>query len=420
MCPFWLTRLTRRPGAVACTVCLSLAYCFLLCYLIGYRERQQREINQVQESFKIECVVSDPAGTRTSGLNMPGGYIDRVTYEVYPLASHVKELRLSREFLYEISGSEERQNLTEGIKEPKEPDIIKALNSPVGEELLSKEYGGNVRFYDWYGKDADKEEKLKDFFEEEMAYCLIPSSMAPGIEKDLSGEMEENSSEVYQLTLRVKENEGREMKEITLTVAGEYLFDGTQIYIPWGYAVSLMQEISGYISCDSMRFLVKDNTRLGELAEAAKDVFITVNPAAVNSEGYALTVYDELYRTTLSALEQDVARTRILIPLLLLLSLGAGMLASFLSAGNEGKVYGLMQSLGTGIGNTFLAALAEQMLPALAGGAAGAISCIVIFGGRGESAADITICYFLCYLFGCSLAVKGILQRGLMQLLKEE
>ena len=110
----------------------------------------------------------------------------------------------------------------------------------------------------------------------------------------------------------------------------------------------------------------------------------------------ALKIYDEQYRATVAALEQNIQRTALLVPLILLVSLGVGFLVSVLATRSERRTYALMRTLGMTRGRLFGSILREQLLlPAIA-----AVLCAVA-AGKPLSA----LSYLISHTIGCCIAV---------------
>ena len=147
-----------------------------------------------------------------------------------------------------------------------------------------------------------------------------------------------------------------------------------------------------------MSFLAADNERLDELYSVAKRYFSKVDPNAGNKLAHkpALTVYDEQYRATIAALEQNIERTGYLLPVVLLLGLGVGFLISFLFTRSERRTYALMRTLGMTRGRLFGSILREQLLLVVI-----AVAAAVAMTGEIMQGAV----YFLCYAVGCAACI---------------
>ena len=136
-----------------------------------------------------------------------------------------------------------------------------------------------------------------------------------------------------------------------------------------------------------------------------------VDPLATNPEGLALTIQDEQYRSTVATLEQNIQRVGYFIPVIMLLGLGVGFLASFLSTRNENKTYALMRTLGMNSKKLFWSILREQMVLAVV---AAAIALAI-------SGAWIAIAvYLVCYIIGCVTCVTKTIKVTPTAILREQ
>lgn len=392
MGPFTFTRIRRRPLFVLLAVLLSAVFLFLLRYLDGYREEQEVERVRIQDGFDVNCVVSNIQGSKTSGLRMQESYIDYVNDPQFEsgLYEFVRNVRLTKEFWGVLAGWEDRIDLL-------------GVNAAACAEALAPEQGGQVWYEDWY---------KEDFFVDPDPVCLISSQMAQGLIRDDTGRLR------IQLAVKDPYFSSTGSKEIALEVAGIYAGEDQAIYLPWNFSMSLAREMSGITSCDSMRFYVKDNRKLPELAAAAERGFAPVDPNNTDTTyRYALTIHDEMYRAALSAVEQNIQRSSWMQPMLLVLSLGVGFLVSFLSGRSERRSYALMRTLGVSGRGVYGAVFAEQLLLGICGMAMGAGAYRLSGLSIGNTPFLTAGVYFFCYILGCAGAVYRVTKAIPLQLL---
>lgn len=76
----------------------------------------------------------------------------------------------------------------------------------------------------------------------------------------------------------------------------------------------------------------------------------------------ALTIHDEQYNATIAVLEQNIERTRYLLPLVSLLGLGVGFLISFLATRGGRRTYALMRTVGMTKDKLLASILRKQLL----------------------------------------------------------
>lgn len=404
MNPYTIKRLLRRPWLSLLSLILTGAMCFLLCFLTGYLERQERELETTRTSFDIYCVVTTRDGTQATQLRMAGMYIGAVS-EGSGLYPFIEDLQITKEFEATILDSFD--NVREydytgkatllGVSNELCHD---AINSAIGSQvvMLSQE----------------------DFYSATDRVCIVGEIVYRLLTETRSAELtameeagipvtDEMRNAPYTLTLQVtdpKVNTTYEPElgrgQITLTVAGYYMGKGSHVFMPFGAAAEFAQEISNRISCDSIAFRAADNLRLEELAAAAAEYFGEVVPAGsfYADPPFALTIHDEQYRATLATLEQNIRRTQILLPLLLLLGFGMGFLVSFLATRGEKRSYALMRTQGLTRGKLLFSILVEQTALPLA--------AVLVMGLAFRNMLP-ALMYLACHCVGCALvAVKAV------------
>lgn len=372
MDPYLFKRLWRRPWLSLCSLVLSAVLCILMGILSGYRQNQEQQLEHTRAEYDILCVVTNRRGTHSTSLHMRQEVLDFIlgkTEEHFD--SHIRDLRITKEFEYTCPAL--------GLVNELDLTLI-GVNNERCVDVLDPDLGGQVNYL------------TENFYEQNENLCLVSEEVYHSLESDTLKLFVEDTS----VSEAIREYVGSGMIEVT--VAGYYAGTGNRIFISFDNAQALAQEISNAGSCDSISFLAANNEGLDEIYSAAKRYFGTVNPNA--SEDFipkvALTIYDEQYRATVAALEQNIARTGYLLPIVLMLGLGVGFLISFLFTRNESRTYALMRTLGVTQGLLFLSILREQLLLVL-------LAVLVALCVTRE--AGPTAVYFGCYSIGCTACV---------------
>ncbi len=379
----------RRPWLSLCSLVMSLVLCLLIGYLFVYRVEQSRQLVQVQQSQKVLCVVANEKGTASQGLQMDNSYVNLALSDTSPLAPYMRDLRITKEFLY----SSPMLHVPQTFGRDDTPML--GVNSPRCSDRLNPEMGAQVTYLE------------PDFYERSDYVCLVSEANYYKLD---GAPLEFHVTDPF---IASKEASGIGKGEITLTVVGYYAGMGQEVFLPFGTAMAIATEISFCRSCDSIAFLASDNLRLEELAQTASDYFTVVDPSApmTSKPQYALTIRDEQYRATVTVLEQNIQRSNLLLPLLLLLGAGVGFLASFLSTRNESKTYALMRTLGVTRRKLFFSVLREQFSPAVLAAAV----VLPIF----RAWAPIAI-YLGCYLVGCVACITRTIRVSPTAILREQ
>ena len=368
--PYVWKRLWRRPWICLCSLAMSAVLCVLLSYLSNYRENQQQKLEEARDAFEVRCIVTDIKGTKSTGLRLREDVLQFVTDETSPLSPYIKDIRITKEFTY--SAPEYGvQTILDGDYTP----LIGITDAHCADQL-DPDQGKICTYF------------TEDFYRREDYVCLVSEGFYQQLESDsitLS-----ITDPIINPIMQPELGKGT----VEFQVVGFYPGNWQIIYIPFEAAKKLEKELSGRISCDSISFLAADNRWLSALTEAAAERFGRVDPmfASNDTSALALTVQDAQYQATVAALEQNIQRVTLLLPVILLLSLGAGFFASILSTRNQGRNYALMRTVGLTRKRLFLSVLSEQLLlPAVAGGITAAVS------GEGV----LILIYLLCYTAGC-------------------
>ena len=366
MDPYLWNRLLRRPWLSLVSLILSGVLCFLLVFLTGYQQSQQTELAQIKSTYDILCVVTDRKGTTSSGLRQKDDAVKFVRDQSSTgLGQYIRDLRVTKEYKFSAPISE---------------GFLIGVTSERCDNRLNSDAGAQVTYF------------IQDFYQQDGYFCIVSEQVYLQLAE------EENSVDLFiqdpYIDPRYYSFYGT--GTVTFEVAGYYAGTGSDIFISFETSQLLADEISGGLrSFDSMSFLAADNEQLAELKEAASSMFGDVDPILTWPK-LALTVHDEQYRTTVAALEQDIQRTRYLLPLVQLLGLCAGFLISFLATQGERKTYALMRTLGMTKGRLFLSILREQLILTVL-----AVSLVSLLTGRAYAAVG----YLICYSIGCCTAV---------------
>ena len=352
-------RIVRRPWLCLMGFLVSGLLCVLLCSLSSYRQGQQANLERVRDSYDLVCVVTDVRGTKSSSLRMNLRYVDFIEDEQAGLGSYAKDLRITKEFY---------------ATWPLGSGTMTGMTSERCSSLMDVAQGGA------FSAPAD-------FFDRDDFVCLVSQALY-------------DSCADQTIQVQVVDPYGSDIEaakgEADFQVVGWYSGMSVDLIIPYPSAQKLSGRIRGGRCADSLSFLLKDNNQAEKMLAASLSVFEPADPNSV-SHGYAITVHDKQFKATIASLEQNIRRTTRLLPLMAVLSLGAGFLLGLLATRGEMRNYALMRTLGLGRGRLFVDVLLEQML--LPTVAALLTACVM-----GE---HLPACVFLaCHMVGCILSVR--------------
>lgn len=385
MSPFLVKRLLRRPLLLGVNFLFCLCSCGLLCYFFGHMDRQHQELNRVQNSFDILCVVSNIQGSSTTGLRIRPTYLQVLADPDLEegAAAYVRDLQMTKEFYATLPRNEAGQEMQ--IIGVTDPELEPALDETMGAPVL------------WLTQNK--------FYDSQDPMCVVPEGLYQQLTEDQQSK----------LTVLLHDPLSPEMGEVelTLTVAGVHAGDSSTVYLPWGFTKSLMEDCFHYVSCDSLQFYVRDNRQIQTLYDRVQRWFQPVDIQGGDTlYSYALTIYDQQYFSTLATLQQNIRRSQYTIPILLMLVVLAGALLSFLAVRSTRRSYALMRIQGLSRAGLLTTILVELLLPTLVGcGLAAAIWWQWL----------PLVLFFACYLLGgMAAAIRPVLARPAMILRQQE
>lgn len=388
MDPYLFKRLLRRPWLTLCTIVVSILLCVLMGYLMNYRQTQTEKLEEAQQSFDIFCEISDSKGTKTDNLRTSQYILDFLCGEDAPMAPYVRDMLLTKEFEFRSPKS--------GIPEWNEEYFgapLTGMNSEKCWDWINPEMGGTAATF-----------FVEDFFASEEFICLVSEGIYAQLESDTI------VMDVEDLAVGTRKDSDYGKAEVEFTVAGTYPGMVQTVVIPFAASQKLALLTSRKGSVDSISFYVSDNRLLDEMAEVAAQKFEPVDPLSVSGR-FSLVIRDEQYRATTAVLEQNIRRTTLLLPIVMLLGLGVGFLVSFLATRNERKTYALMRTLGMTAKTLFASVLREQLVPVMTGAAIGfAVSRELL----------PTVIYLLCYGVGCTVCIFKSIQVPPTAILREQ
>lgn len=373
MDPYLFKRIWRRPWLSLCTIVITVLMCVLMGYLMNYRQSQVEKLEETQQSLEIFCQVSNAQGTRTEDLRASQSVLGYIYGEEAPLAPYIRDILLTKNFEFWAPDSGIPEWNPERFGMP-----LKGMNSPKCWDWINPAMGGIEPT--WF---------VEDFWNSGEFICLV----SEGIYEQLTSDA--IAMEVVDPVANSGGTVEYDRTNVTFTVAGTFPGEGQTVVIPFAAAQELAKLTTKRGSVDSISFYLADNSRLDEMTAMAAKLFEPIDPLS-SSDRFALLIRDEQYRATTAVLEQNIQRTALLLPLVMLLGLGVGFLISFLATRNERLNYALMRTLGITVTKLFCSILREQLVPVCLGAV---IGCFL-------SKELLPICAFLlCYSVGCTACI---------------
>ena len=356
-------RILRRPFLSLAGLVLAGALCFALCFLVSYRDRLEADLQAMQKSYLVRCVVTDARGTKSNHMRLHRRFLQFVQDEKNGLGAYIENLCLTKNL-------ESDSALGKGY--------AVGISRPQADRRMLEERGGGFYTY------------KEDFFESGDFCCLVPET---AYERFEGGSIACTLVNPY--TSEGLGSDHSNSWSFKLEVVGWYKGSGTDVILSFPAVQRLASRLTGTISVDAISFDLKDGSQSDLVREVLAKEFVTPDPSSPSFRP-AITVQDKQYRIAITEMQQNIARTERLVPVILFISLAAGFLMGFLSVRGETKTYALMRTVGMGKGKLVLSVLAEQLLLPFA-------ACLAV--GLIMNMPLVALLYFICYMVGCLVAV---------------
>lgn len=371
--------LRRRTAAFIMVLTVAVGVCAAV-VLQGLARRQERERQRVCEETVITCAVTDVNGGRRDSLGLPDTVLARLLGRNDPEGNRfpevIEHVRAITEFPIDLPA----QSIVAGIL---------TVDSDTG---LTEAEGGKVTFYDGWDESA----LLTD-----RRLCLIPEGMQT--------EMRDGVEVVHVVS---------EAFDTDLRVIGTYRGGSGRLYCP--FYIRWRDDETSLRFAKNCSFDIRDNSQLEETKQRLFGYFVE---ASVDREfdgtRYGIVVQDELYRTTLERIDENLRTLRVLLPVLLALFCALGFFVSSLSTRGRRREFAVMRCLGMKRGRIFGLIFSEQLLLAIPSALLGLL-CGAAFGGLSRRALGSAALLLVLFLAGTAVSVLRVTDVSVMKLMKSE
>lgn len=409
-----LLHIRRSYTRSLAVLAVSLAFVLLLITLCSARTSQQQQLESILSSMPVPAVVSDIYGTRTDNLGLSNIYIQFVSAGDSPLAEYIKDACIRRAMecrLADASGT---------LMDMAKVKLIGAtyLSS---DSIYSEENGIHIRYFDGY------DEAILNSSE---PVCLV--------NEKLFAQLGENMDTLWLdftdvADARKKEIESAAAAGIHLPGGGDVPLKRVKIaglvtggssdilFCPWSMMGAIDQTIYGEVSADAISFTVANNREINALKDLLPTYFSQVSPGAmVNPHAPpspAIIINDATLVRVAAPIERNIQFLKVIIPMLLILSLSIGFLASFLTMRNRTAEFAIMRSLGTRQGKVFGTALLEQLAICALGTISG-LSIAAITNSISSEAVLYSCAFFMCFALGAAIAAGRLVSVNVIDIMK--
>lgn len=403
-----------RRSPVKCLAIAAVSFVFVLLILLMHivLNNQQQELDTVLDTMPITAVISDIYGTTYDGLTITPIYVDLLYNEQSNLAPFIKDPCIKRGIQCAVVDES-------GASLPSlDTTKLVGITSLAADPLLREENGVTIRYEEGYDDGILSTEKR---------VCLMNQALIDAMGHrpdtlylDFTQVTEARRQEVDRFGKPMPG--GEDVGIIALTVVG--VVDGgipDAIYCPWAITKGIDTAIYANYTANSMSFTVGDNRRLNDLKQMLSGYIDSVLPGYSGGGGsfdaVALTIQDGEFVRVVGPLERSINFISAVLPLLLVLAVGIGFLASFLFIRNRKPEFAIMRSLGARSKRVFLTAFVEQLMLCFAGSAL-ALLLVGIFGGIRWQGALYALLFFVCFMAGSTVSVLRILSINVMAIMK--
>ena len=369
-----MLRRTRWTILLVSIVLFEVCAGAVLCTLIS---RQEAALDQTVDETVIHCVVTSTQGTKQDHLNVTIGTVNRLL-----------GLDHERGFYQDKYVKNVRSKIRIELTNPANYSIVCILSADSDPALTPIE-GGELTLFDGWDESV---------FMSDEAVCIVPQ----GFPTD--GELEIETTTF----------------PIRLTVIGTHTGPKNTIYCPF-YTVQYANGMTYSFTADSCSFDIRDTRKVEEAKASLYEMF--VKPDIQNSPGsitYGVRIEDDLFQSTVTALNSSIKTLRFLLPVLLLIGVAVGFFASYLSTRSRLKEYAVMRCLGMRRGEVLCFALSEQLMIALVGGILGFAVGTAINGTFSLRMLLYGLGGIAAFLIGTALSASRITWINVMQLMKTE
>ncbi|MCL2030556.1 MAG: hypothetical protein FWG93_03335 [Oscillospiraceae bacterium] len=398
---YFLKRLPREGYKSLAVPALSLALVFLINLLGGLKAWMEAEHRNVLDHFEIVVELSNNSGYLTDGLFITGKDFRVFTSpdeRAFPLYGYTENLRLKRTLVItEIAGRPMPGALT-GIT------AFAALPAP--------EAGAAVTFFEGYDESV---------LETDEPVCLVGADMLAAAEDGVlrltvqsvqtvttTTEVRPGSYEIidgvwvfspslHEATVIPPQDIGLELTVVGTVDDMEYGF----LYCPFWTASGAGVLSDGQTPyTDLLSATLADNRKLSEFKQTAWRNFPRVGPVYENRP-ISMTVYDSGFYDAIEPLMQNMILVDAATPLVYVISVCVGFLASFLLTRRRKPEFAVMRSVGVRKRDIFFGSLLEQT----ALGAAGALlGCGLAALTWGYVSPARTALFLVCFMLGAAFS----------------
>ncbi|MDR0951842.1 MAG: hypothetical protein LBM18_02855 [Oscillospiraceae bacterium] len=402
---FNLMRNIRRQGFKSLLVCfIGILLTLFLSLYLGNIAASRKELNHLPEVLPVASHITNISGSKSVGLLIDGGLIEKIK-----ATNMVNNLRYTVQLSANFAPETPEEEL--GYKYI----AIMGVNDISAFSLLSAE---DIEWADGVAED---------FLSGRQAGVIVQENFLENNDLNIGDRV---WLSLYSIDYGEKLNEiyYKKIDDIALEIVGSYALNVTQfgefilpdMICPVGWVEETLQEYDKKFYADSASFVVSDPLKLNDFKAAMRSFgFQPVNAQAdsYSLSGFGLLVNDETFVRSAGSLQKNLTMMTVFLPLILLLIVLVGYIASYLVMQSRRSEVAVMRSLGVSQSRCILSLSAENALLVLLGCLVG-LAAAVSFTGIGLSGAlVITAVFFVSYMLGVVAALLKLSRMPVMEVL---
>jgi len=223
----------------------------------------------------------------------------------------------------------------------------------------------------------------------------------------------------YPLNVTLEHIEGETItNEMTLTVIGTVSgAESSKVYCPFWTVISFLEEFDDApLYSERLSATVAENRELTEFKTLASLSFSRVRPIR-SSMPFAMTIYDSTFYETIEPLLQNTILVDIAMPIVYVIAVCVGFLASTLLTRQRKSEFAVMRSVGIHRRDIFFGVISEQLILSLTGAITGCLLTLIIFR---ELSFERPAVLLGCYLLGTMFAAIKVAGTNVLAVMKEK
>jgi ABC-type antimicrobial peptide transport system permease subunit len=386
------------------TILISIVIISLLNVYWGNIESNRKQLIDMAETMPVYCRISNLIGSKVAGLDIP-----EVTINNLQSSSHVENLiytvrLIAGEGEFSIDDWKEHLNIS-----------AIALNSIQGVEGIDK------------NKIALKEGINLDFLKASANYCIVSKRCMEEHQWKIGDTVSLNLFYYFHKNEYALKIDPLDIVsfEIVGSMEGAAFDDSgylpPEILLPVEAVRDIYHTREIPFSADSTFFYLADPLQLNEFKTEMKEFRLLQQSSSAreSDKGQALSVNDSVFISAANRLKQGMDTLLDFLPMVLLIVIFIGYIASYLLVYSRKKDFFIMRSLGFRHREAFLIFFMEQLILALCGALIQGIISMIFITHNVSMLFVVNFGFIICFMVGEVIAVSKLGRGNVMEALSQ-